>query len=242
MAISPHFTSRYSQEWTINFLQCYPNGMLKYTDLCNLLQLTAGAHADLGGLSYRAMQRHHQAWVLSRMRVEIKALPRWQDTVTVKTWIHALENSRSTRCLELWHGDEKWVGCETYWAVLNTQTRRPDTLALPNDHFIRYEERATTLSTQKIALPSAIDTIEHYRIRLSDLDIVNHVNNVKYLEWCLNHCDPHRLFEGCLQGFDMNFMREMHLGQEAEIGQHDSVFVVSQEGKNCFALAMDWAD
>jgi medium-chain acyl-[acyl-carrier-protein] hydrolase len=53
------------------------------------------------------MQEFHQAWVLSKMRVEIKRLPKWKDKVTVKTWIKSLENSRSTRCLELYRGDEK---------------------------------------------------------------------------------------------------------------------------------------
>jgi hypothetical protein len=27
-----------------------PNGYLKYTDLCNMLQLTAASHSDMGGI------------------------------------------------------------------------------------------------------------------------------------------------------------------------------------------------
>jgi acyl-ACP thioesterase len=101
MAISPNFTSVYSKDWEINFIQCYPNGQLKYTELCNILQLTAGYHAELGGLSFSDMQLHQQAWVLSRMRVEVIELPKWQDVVTVKTWIVDMQGSRSVRALEL---------------------------------------------------------------------------------------------------------------------------------------------
>jgi acyl-ACP thioesterase len=48
------------------------------------LQLTAAAHSEVGGISFTDMQEFDQAWVLSRMRVEISKLPKWGDTVTVK--------------------------------------------------------------------------------------------------------------------------------------------------------------
>jgi acyl-ACP thioesterase len=69
-----------------------PNGYLKYTDLCNMLQLTAASHSDMGGISFSDMQEFNQAWVLSKMRVEITELPKWRDIVTVKTWVNTLEN------------------------------------------------------------------------------------------------------------------------------------------------------
>ena len=100
MPIAPNFTSLFEEKHKITFLNCTPNGYLKLTDLCNFFQLTASTHAELGGISYADMQKHHQAWVLSRMRVEITELPKWQDEVVVKTWIKSLENSRSIRCLE----------------------------------------------------------------------------------------------------------------------------------------------
>ena len=79
MPISNHFTSILTKDWEINFLQCYPNGVLKYTDLCNLFQLTAAIHSELGGISFSDMQVYHQAWVLSKMRVEIARLPKWKE-------------------------------------------------------------------------------------------------------------------------------------------------------------------
>jgi len=88
-------------------LQCYPNGYLKYTELCNILQLTAAAHSEIGGISFSDMQEFDQAWVLSKMRVEISRLPKWKDKITIKTWINSLENSRSNRCLEVYLNDEK---------------------------------------------------------------------------------------------------------------------------------------
>ena len=187
MPISSNFTSIFSKDWEINFTQCTPNGYLKYTDLCNLLQLTAAAHSELGGISFSDMQEFNQAWVLSRMRVEISKLPKWKDTVTIKTWINTLENSRSVRALEVYVNGIKVVGSETFWVVINTEKRRPEALALPFEHFeIFPEKKATEKSFSKIQLADDKEDVLHKVVVLSDLDIVNHVNNVKYLEWCLD--------------------------------------------------------
>ena len=245
MAISRDFSSILTKDWEINFLQCYPNGYLKYTDLCNILQLTAGVHAEMGGISFSDMQVHHQAWVLSRMRVEIKRLPEWRDIVTVKTWINSLENSRSIRCLELYIGDEKIVGCETFWAVFNTKTRRPESLALPHEHFVKYpDDKATEIQFSKIE--TAIDKtfVAEKAILLSDLDIVNHANSVKYLEWCLDYVEPKLLLNQGLKSFEMNYLKEVSLNETVSIEKNNSenpaIFTVSATNKTCFALQLNW--
>lgn len=245
MPIATNFTSILSKDWEINFLQCYPNGYLKYTDLCNILQLTAGVHAEMGGISFSDMQVHHQAWVLSRMRVEIKRLPKWRDIVTVKTWINSLENSRSTRCLELYIGDEKIVGCETFWAVFNTQTRRPESLALEHQHFEKYpNDKATNIQFSKI--DTTIDTafVTEKTILLSDLDIVNHANSVKYLEWCLDYVELKLIINQELESFEMNYLKEVSLDETIAIEKSSSknpmIFTVNSANKTCFALQLNW--
>jgi medium-chain acyl-[acyl-carrier-protein] hydrolase len=245
MPISPQFTSVYSHDWEINFLQCTPNGLLKHTELCNLLQLTAGYHAELGGLSFTDMQQHDQAWVLSRMRVEIGQLPKWRDIVTVKTWIYDLQGSRSVRALEMYLGDKKIVGSVTYWAVFNTKLRRPESLALPHEHFKKFPEReATSESFKKVDISREATLDSERKVVLSDLDIVFHANNVKYLEWCLDAIDPKPILKNQLASFDMNYMRELMLNDSISIfkgsdGGQD-YFTVNKDDKACFALELNW--
>lgn len=240
MPISKDFTSILSRDWEINFLQCYPNGVLKYTDLCNLFQLTAATHSELGGISFSDMQVYHQAWVLSKMRVEISRLPKWKEVVTVKTWVQSLENSRSTRCLELYVGDEKLVGCETFWAVFNTQTRRPEALALPHEHFEKYpNHQAIAKPFSKIAIPLEKEIIGTRRVLLSDLDIVNHANSVKYLEWCMDALDSEIALQQKIESFEMNYLKEVSLDDGISIARKDNLFTINANGKTCFILELD---
>jgi len=245
MPIAPNFTSVLSKDWEINFTQCLPNGYLKYTDLCNLLQLTAAAHSELGGISFSDMQEFNQAWVLSRMRVEITSLPKCNDIVTVKTWINTLENSRSVRALEMYVNGKKIVGSETFWAVFNTKTRRPEALALPFEHFDLYpENKASEEGFSKINLTYDKEIIFEKTVFLSDLDIVNHVNNVKYLEWCLDLIDGKLILNQKVESFEMNFLKELSLKDEViiheSLNETETIFSITKEDKTSFALQLNW--
>jgi len=245
MPIAKNFTSVYSHQWEINFTQCAPNAYLKYVDLCNLLQLTAAEHSIVGGLSFNDMQAFHQAWVLSRIRVEISALPKWQDKVIVKTWIEDLHGARSVRNIEMYLDGKKIVGATTYWAVFNTQLRKAEALALPHDHFEIFPDwHATEKGFSKIDLSRETEQTKEHTVVLSDLDIVNHVNNVKYLEWCLDTLEPKAILKQQIKALEMNFMRELNLQDTIAIRRSSEVkpdfFKVEKDGKNCFALELEW--
>ena len=245
MPIASNFTSIYSKNWEINFTQCTPNGVLKYTDLCNMLQLTAATHSELGGISFVDMQQFNQAWVLSRMRVEIIQMPKWKDTITINTWINNLENSRSIRAFEVLVNNKKMIGSETFWAVFNTKTRKPEALALPHEHFEKFpENKATHQSFSKINIQNEKEIVFEKTVVLSDLDIVNHVNNVKYLEWCLDCIDEKKILNQSITSFEMNFLKELFLRDKVQIhesiSETNTVFSIIKDDKTCFALQLNW--
>ena len=244
MPISNEFTSVLSKDWEINFTQCNPNGYLKYTDLCNLIQLTAAAHSELGGISFSDMQAFNQAWVLSRMRIEITELPKWKDVITINTWINSLENSRSIRAIEVVLNGRKIIGCETFWVVFNTKVRRPEELKLPISHFELFQERkATDISLSKIIVEDSVEKINEKEVVLSDLDIVNHVNNVKYLEWCLDYVTPELILNQKIKSIEMNFLKELSLKDFVQINRHENAkriqFTISKETKTSFVLEIN---
>ena len=245
MPIASNFTSVYSKDWEINFMQCTPNGFLKYVDLCNLIQLTAAAHSEIGGISFVDMQQFDQAWVLSRMRVEIEALPKWKDCITIKTWINTLEHSRSIRAIEVSVNGKKMIGAETFWAVFNTRIRRPESLSLPHEQYEKFpEDRATAIPFSKITLGEEKQLVSERTVVLSDLDMVNHVNNVKYLEWCLDTLEEKIILNRKMKSFEMNFLRELSLKDKVAIYENHSteqmIFSIDKDDKPVFALALQY--
>jgi len=244
MPVSSDFTSIYSHEWEINFTQCAPNGFLKYVDLCNLLQLTAAEHSILGGLSFNDMQVFDQAWVLSRIRIEIQDLPKWQDKVVVKTWIESLQGSSSIRNIEMYLNGKKIAGATTFWVVFNTKARKAEALALPHAHYEKFPDwHATEIPFSRINVLKETVAVSERKVVLSDLDIVNHVNNTKYLEWCLDTLDVKLVLRKEIVALEMNFLRELNLEDEVQI-RNDSVekpgyFSVVKNNKVVFALVLE---
>lgn len=247
MPISPVFKSVHFKDFTVNFSQVMPNGFLKITELCNYLQLAAAEHSELGGISFLDMQMHNQAWVLSKMRLEIKKLPRWKDTVVVKTWIINLENSRSLRGMMVFVNNEIVATTETLWVVLNTIKRRPEALALPHNHFEKYPLNfANSARVLKIDLSQNKKYSHNKKVVFSDLDLVNHVNHIKYFEWCSDALPTEKLLHNNIKVIDMNFMAELVLADEVkietEINEKNQKFLVTKNNNNCFSMSIDFFD
>ena len=80
-------------------------------------------------------------------------------------------------------------------------------------------------------------------ILLSDLDIVNHANSVKYLEWCLDYVEPKLLLNQGLESFEMNYLKEVSLADTIVIEKstldNPMVFTVNSSNKTCFALQLN---
>ena len=243
MPIATNFTSVFEQEFEINFSQCYPNGKLKHTELCNLLQQTAAEHAAIGGISFSDMQAFDQAWVMTKLRIEIETLPKCNDKIVIKTWIKSMENSKSVRAMEVYSESKKIASSETLWVVLNTKKRMAEPILINYDHFELFPDRnATQTLPQNIYVPKQKTSVTNRQIVLSDIDNVNHVNNIKYLEWCLDLLDIQLILGSKIKSFEMNFLRELVLKDTVEIGslfENDTIiFSGAKNGKNCFALQL----
>jgi acyl-ACP thioesterase len=133
----------------------------------------------------------------------------------------------------------------TYWVVLNTEFRKPEALALPFEHFEVYPKNVPTeKSFAKINLHLESRFLKNKTVLLSDLDIVNHANNVKYLEWCLDCIHPKKILNNGINAFDMNFLKELQWHDEVELvssmEEIPNFISVMKNDKYCFALLLDY--
>ncbi|MGB7527753.1 acyl-[acyl-carrier-protein] thioesterase [Sphingobacterium cellulitidis] len=228
----------FEKEWTLNFTQCYPNGQLKYSELNNILQITASEHAENLGFGYKAMVNASQSWVLSRMLIEIDNLPRYTQNITVRTWIQDFTGSRSIRNFEVWLDDQVLVRASSLWVVFNIKTRRADIFALSTDHMEFFRDKTSTKNlVEKIDGNVDFQLLNNYKVKLSDLDIVYHANNVKYMEWCFDAMEPERILNGTIHNLEMNFLKELNYADEVTIMKSDnSVFSIQKDGRTHFLM------
>jgi len=247
MNLPDKFSSRYKGSCHVTIDKCSVNSKIRITDLLNLLQAVAGKHSDLGGMSYFDMQQKNQAWVLSSMRIEIENLPQWHETIEIETWIETLAGIKTIRDFDVFLNDKKIIGGNSLWVVLNTEKRRPEVIAIAHDHLDKYpQKKATSKSFGKIDLLQNAELVSHHKVVFSDLDALNHVNNVKYIEWCLD-CLPLDILEkNLIKAIDINYLKEVTFNQKAtiysSINEKEIYFYIKLDEIVCFAMKLELTD
>src|SRR5690606_13495928 len=104
------------------------------------------------------------------------------------------------------------------WAIFNMRRRRPDALQFDTSYVEQFPDmHATELANQRIDLNFEATEIFTQKVQFSDLDIVNHVNNTKYLEWVINYVDPILILKNKIKAIDLNFIKELSLGDDIVI-------------------------
>ncbi|MDM1408868.1 acyl-ACP thioesterase domain-containing protein [Myroides sp. DF42-4-2] len=218
MPISDQFTSIHQQSYEIDFFACSPSGRLKWVDLCKFIQSASADHSVLGGISFWDLKTHNQAWVLSKFRIEKKAeLPQWQDKITIHTWIERLDGVRSIRNFEVYLGDLLIAVASSLWVIINTERRRPELIALPHEHFIKYTDKKVTDTPFAKLHKGNYQPIDQVRVKLSDLDMVKHVTNIKYLEWCIDAAFTCQEAVDQIQVIDMHFLKETRINDRCDV-------------------------
>lgn len=208
----------FSREFTVSSYDLNPKGRARLTTLANYFQEMAYHHANQLGFGYEDMIERKIMWVLSRMRIRINHYPVWDDQVSVETWHRGMNRLFGLRDFRLKDMNGKLLGvASSAWLILDSETRRPvrqtaDVLSQNLGNASVFEERL-----DKIPLPEQLVEKTRRKVQFSDLDIVGHVNNVKYMEWCLDALMANGAFNKEIRELEINFMHEALLGDSISI-------------------------
>lgn len=190
--------------------------------ICNLLQEVAGNHALELKFDITDLQREELTWVLHRLNLKIDRFPDWRETITIKTWPSGGDDLRAYRDFLIMDSDNNIIGkCLSYWIILNLESRRPT--RIPKEILAMAPENSDPVLpvTDKNIEISEADNTESFEVRKTDLDLNQHVNNVRYIEWALSSLNNKSTD---INTMDISFLAESKLGDTiiAEVQQSDS--------------------
>ncbi len=182
--------------------------------LAQFLQESATDHAALLGFGIEYLLKNNRTWVLSRMAVEIDEFIPLGETITIKTWPAGIEKLFYIRDFEITNSKGRILGSATsYWVFIDTDKGRPihpskNEIDFDYENIERGFNRALgKLPSEGNSLPSKL-----FHVRYSDLDLNNHVNNIKYIEWGMEGIEPEYRKNNIPYLLEMNFLSEAKYG------------------------------
>jgi acyl-ACP thioesterase len=210
----------YEQELRINAFECDYTHNWKPSAAYQHLTEIAGIHAVNLGFGYEAMLEKHYFWVLSRLKIQFHAYPKHSEMVKVRTWPKTIQQKLFfIRDFEIENqAGQAIASASSAWLVIDTQNRRmiPTTrldLDLPNIP----ERNGLSEPLEKIAVPE--QTVEQMcaTADYSDLDIMGHVNNGRYVEWICDSFALEMFKHKRPASIQVNYINEVKPGEQVSI-------------------------
>ncbi|KAM2407305.1 hypothetical protein ACFX1X_026508 [Malus domestica] len=191
--------------------------------LMNHLQETALNHVKTAGLlgdgfgSTPEMTVRNLIWVVTKMQVVVDRYPTWGDVVQVDTWVSASGKNGMRRdwIIQDLKTGQILTRASSVWVMMNKLTRRlskmPDEVRGEIESFFMNSPPVVEEDGRK--LPKLDDkTADVVRSgltpRWSDLDVNQHVNNVKYIGWILEGAPLPILESHELSSMTLEYRRE----------------------------------
>lgn len=173
-------------------VRAYESGVtnrLCLPQLCNYLQEAAGLSAEQMGWGILKLQSEGLTWMLSRLQIKISRYPAWPCRLTVRTWPSGMKGKLlATRSFYVTDQEGQEIArAESQWLYVDRNANKIEKLP---DSFASLVPAGTPsvqledLGGKTASLPAITHTAE-IRVRHSDLDFNDHVNNVHYVAWML---------------------------------------------------------
>lgn len=200
--------TKYAEKFTIRANEVDNHGKATLPSLFSLFQEVAGNHALKLNFDISQLQEQNLTWMLHRMDVNIFRFPEWREEITIETWPAAGDALRAYRDYRILDKTGDLLGvCLSYWLMINLKTRRP--ARMPEEVLnMRLKNIEHVLEPKSTRLKPFQNADESYslKVRNSDLDMNNHVNNARYVEWIMEHysdTDSSRI-----KAIDIQFLKE----------------------------------
>lgn len=176
------------KDYIVNYYEVDTKRRATVATIINYFQDIATVHSEQLGLSIDRYNELKVTFVLQKWEICFHRLPVLYEKVHLKTYPVGFKLFYAYRLFELYDSSGEIVAdAASTWFLIDIEKRRP--LRIPPDFYSIFQvskdplrEGYNNWDLKKELFPQK--SVE-FRVRHSDLDTNNHVNNVRYVEWAL---------------------------------------------------------
>jgi acyl-ACP thioesterase len=162
------------------------NGRASIGSLCKFCMDTADLHSIKMGYDVETLMEQTLSWMLLKFRMQVIEYPAGRQKIIVETWPSGAESRFAYREFRLSReGEEKPFAVATsVWGMIDLERGRP--IRIPDSLANKPNIKKERIFTEDVKIPKPEgepDLRMEFPVRLTDIDILQHVHNVRYIEW-----------------------------------------------------------
>ena len=213
----------FSQKYLLTAGECTPQREMSLPVLMNRIIEIATFHANSWGAGYARLIADNQAWVLSRVTIEMERYPVVNEEYVMTTWIEDYNRHFSQRDMEIADNQGNVLGyVRTIWVVIDLNTRTSVDISKLSYIVENVTDRPCPIEPQerlKTVVP--VRLVEH-TFGSVECDVNRHVNTVRYMELMLNQFALEKFDNQLLYRIELAFVKETQYGETVEVNIDDS--------------------
>ena len=181
------------------------------------MQEVSSNHADHLGIGYHQMVTSNMVWVLSRMKIYFCEFPTLDEPVFIETWPRGVQQKIfCTRDYKLFSPLGKpYAAATSAYLIIDPVKRR---MLLPNSlvQTIPANEGIYAVDEllERIATPDEFQQETLVTAEYSDVDLLGHVNNARYIEWICDSFPQAQYQKARLDWLQINYNNEVKPGEQ----------------------------
>lgn len=199
------------QTTTLRTCDCDMFGAWTPSSILTSLQEIAAAHCVLLGIDYRSLVPYGVAWVISSVRVAFDRVPTLGESISIETWPATPRHFFFPRVCVFRDADGVQLGAaHSLWALMDMTTRK-----VASRDYVSARVPDNADRPLPIAMPRPVKPIDapvkraDYAPVFTDFDINGHVNNTRYIDWCVNQLGMETMRDNVVGEFTVNFEAEI---------------------------------
>ena len=177
----------YEQSFPIYSYMVDTNQYLTLPNLMCFMQEVAWAHSNNNNVGWHFLQTKNMFWALVKLHIEIERMPRWNETLRLRTWGRPMEIITYPREFEAFDEDNKRIITATSsWVILNKEEFKPQKIDIARNSNMLRDEMVLEKRIAKIPRIELDENKLFHPVLYSDVDMNKHVNNTRYIAWILD--------------------------------------------------------
>ena len=200
----------HQEGFTVRTYEIDSNKLMTPPAMLNLMHEAAMQNVLNLNVSVWDLEPHQISWVLMRMDLKVKRLPRLGEKIKVCTYPSGFEKFFTYRDYLVYdEAGERIAHSSSTWVLMDTVARK---LRRIPSFILNFEmpEAENCLPRIRHKLPAfgEITQSEEFVVHWYDLDFNQHLNNVSFIKWLLQTIDKDLLNKGALMELDIAYRSE----------------------------------